>query len=169
MKPAKPSAAFPLFAHNNGQWAKKIRGKIHYFGSWDDPDAAVVKYKRCKRHPDAREKPDSESSKSTVNRKGATGHKPRKPHGDFPLYAHKNGQWAKKIRSKVHYFGPWGDSDGALQRYLDEKDDLNAGLTIAESMGAQPKVFPRIYIRTVSSADRGQKAGNVPTHGGAAE
>ena len=35
------------------------------------------------------------------------------------------------------------------------KDDLNAGLTIAESMGAQPKVFPRIYIRTVSSADRG--------------
>ena len=34
-------------------------------------------------------------------------------------------------------------------------EDLNAGLTIAESMGTQPKVFPRIYIRTVSSADRG--------------
>jgi type IV pilus assembly protein PilC len=35
------------------------------------------------------------------------------------------------------------------------KDDLNAGKTIAESMGSQPKVFPRVYVRTVSSADRG--------------
>ena len=35
------------------------------------------------------------------------------------------------------------------------KDDLNAGKTIAESMGAQPKVFPRVYVRTVSSADSG--------------
>ncbi len=35
------------------------------------------------------------------------------------------------------------------------RDDLNAGRTIAESMGAQPDVFPRVYIRTVSSADRG--------------
>ena len=35
------------------------------------------------------------------------------------------------------------------------KDDLNAGKTIAESMGSQPNVFPRVYVRTVSSADRG--------------
>lgn len=35
------------------------------------------------------------------------------------------------------------------------KDDLNAGKTIAESMSSQPKVFPRVYVRTVSSADRG--------------
>lgn len=35
------------------------------------------------------------------------------------------------------------------------KDDLNAGKTIAESMSAQPDVFPRVYVRTVSSADRG--------------
>ncbi|MDG0866395.1 type II secretion system F family protein [Candidatus Lucifugimonas marina] len=35
------------------------------------------------------------------------------------------------------------------------KEDLNAGKTIAESMGNQPKVFPRVYVRTVSSADRG--------------
>lgn len=35
------------------------------------------------------------------------------------------------------------------------KEDLNAGKTIAESMGSQPKVFPRVYVRTVSSADRG--------------
>jgi len=35
------------------------------------------------------------------------------------------------------------------------KEDLNSGKTIAESMGAQPNVFPRVYVRTVSSADRG--------------
>lgn len=31
--PAKPYPEFPLFAHNNGQWHRKIRGKLHSFGS----------------------------------------------------------------------------------------------------------------------------------------
>ena len=32
-KPRKPSPSFPLTPHNNGQWCKKIRGKIHFFGT----------------------------------------------------------------------------------------------------------------------------------------
>jgi len=45
-KPAKPGPSFPLTPHNNGQWCKKIRGKLHFFGVWDDPDAALERYLR---------------------------------------------------------------------------------------------------------------------------
>jgi hypothetical protein len=41
--------------------------------------------------------------------------RPNKPNPDFPLFAHAAGVWAKKIRRKLHYFGPWGDPDGSLK------------------------------------------------------
>lgn len=40
-RPSKPYPEFPLFAHNNGQWCRKIAGKLHAFGSWDDPQEAL--------------------------------------------------------------------------------------------------------------------------------
>ena len=40
----KPYKSFPLTAHRNGQFCKKIRGQLFYFGSVKDPDAAIKRY-----------------------------------------------------------------------------------------------------------------------------
>jgi hypothetical protein len=56
----------------------------------------------------------------------ATVEKPERPEG-FRLFAHAACVWAKKVRGKLHYFGPWSDPDGSLNKSLDEKDDLLAG------------------------------------------
>jgi len=59
--------------------------------------------------------------------KKATRQKPDKPRPDFPLTAHANGRWCKKVRGKVHYFGTWEDPDKAMDEWLDQKDALLAG------------------------------------------
>lgn len=43
-KPAKPHPDFPLYAHPGKVWAKRILGKVWYFGPWNDPQGALEKY-----------------------------------------------------------------------------------------------------------------------------
>lgn len=56
--------------------------------------------------------------------------KPRKPYRNYPLTAHPNGQWCKRIRGRLVYFGPWGDPQAAIERYRQEFPILIAGGTV---------------------------------------
>jgi integrase len=44
-KPEPPYPDFPLYAHGSGQYARRINGTVHYFGSWSKGwQAALEKY-----------------------------------------------------------------------------------------------------------------------------
>src|SRR5687768_7405948 len=53
-----------------------------------------------------------------------------KPRPDFPLFPHKTGRWAKKVRGRFCYFGKVADDpkgEQALEAWLRDRDDLLAG------------------------------------------
>jgi integrase len=61
--------------------------------------------------------------------------KPEKPYPGFPLFPHATRRWAKKIHGQLRYFGPWDDPQGALGRWLEQREDLMAGREPKEAQG----------------------------------
>ncbi len=94
-------------------------------------------------------------SKSNIKRP----RKPEKPRPDFPLYAHGNGQWAKKIKGRTHFFGVHDAPNDALDKYLDQRDDLQAGRTPrTDSDGLTVRVMCNHFL----TAKEGQRdAGDI--------
>jgi integrase len=64
--------------------------------------------------------------------------KPEKPTPDFPLFPHATKRWAKKVKGKLHYFGPWDDPNGALEEWVRVRSALLAGLP-------RPQHRPDVY------------------------
>lgn len=51
-----------------------------------------------------------------------------------PIFRHASGRWAKKVKGRTYYFGPWGDREAALANWMARK---------AEILGEEPKADHR--------------------------
>lgn len=70
-----------------------------------------------------------------------------KPYPEFPLTPHPAGQWCKKIKGKVWYFGSIaGGWEAALAKYKEQVDDIQAGRT--------PEVRNKDGLRLLELCDR---------------
>ena len=84
--------------------------------------------------------------------------KPVKPQG-CPFTPHRNGQWCKKIRGRLHYFGPWVDLAGAMDLYRRIGADLHAGRMPRPeaSAGMEVETLANLYLDAKrAQADRGE-------------
>ena len=112
----------------------------------------------------------AKSTRKRRSRKAAID-RPPKPYDGFPLCAANCGQWQKKIKGKLYYFGKWGKvvngrmtrlpDDGwqaALEKYQNDREDRYAnrtprakseGLTVAELRG-------RFLVAKSRSLDAGE-------------
>jgi hypothetical protein len=110
-------------------------GKDTLFGPWSDPAEALRRYQayctsgaadngKSNRPGGIGEICAGRPGRVVLGRNRPQGREETRglasPTGTSP-FAHRNGQWAKEIRHKIHYFGPWEDPDAALQRYVEQE------------------------------------------------
>ena len=82
----------------------------------------------------ARSRDRDGSAGRTGRRSGVAGRRVVWPYGHVVrLFPHKNGQWAKKIRGRMCYFGVLADPAAALARYQAEGPGLHRGADLEHS------------------------------------
>ncbi len=63
----------------------------------------------------------------------------------------------KNIHGRFHYFGRWGDPDGALEKYLDQKDDRHPLPLLDRERAPADRVGPcfvgKLVLSVVSPRD----------------
>lgn len=102
-----------------------------------------------------------------IRRAGAGGRaasRPAPPYPDFPLFPHANGSWAKKIRGRLVFFGPWHDATAALEKYLSQRDALYAGRLPGNRGAARSGAAPVERLSVVRTADSGVTLKEIVNH-----
>jgi hypothetical protein len=154
-KPAQPHPSFPLTPHNNGQWCKKIRGKIHFCGIWEEPEAALENYLRVAADLHAGREPRS----STLSAEGLT---VKQLCNHYLTYQHRRSQageigarWFEDCRtvldSFVSFTGPGRlASDLAPDGFLKYRQSLSRqGLTGRKGLGVYALTRAITVVRSV--------------------
>jgi integrase len=85
---------------------------------------------------------------------------PRKPHKGFPLTPHPNGQFCKKIKGRIYYFGTISDPQGALERYHRACAGLHSGRVHAVDRRGAATVRD-LANAFLAAAEERQKAGAI--------
>jgi integrase len=78
---------------------------------------------------------------------------------DFPLTLHPSGHWCKKVLGKLRYFGK--DKDAALNRWLDQKDDLLAGREPRQKAGPGAVLMRDLVNRFMDAKDAKLQSGEL--------
>lgn len=157
-KPAKPRTDFPLFAHQSGQWAKKVRGKLHYFGVWADPKAAEAKWERDKLALLSGEEPAvvyGESLGWAGNAFLESKHLQRERERE-ELSIRQFNDYRKVTAMVVEYFGkpkPLAELKPAdFERYRNSLPDTWSPVTVSNHL-RQVRVFFK-YLNDIEATDR---------------
>ena len=154
-KPAKPRADFPLFPHQSGQWAKKVRGKLHYFGVWADPKAAEAKWERDKLALLSGEEPSVVYGESLGWAGNAFIESKHLQRERDELSTRQFNDYRKVTAKVVEYFGkpkPLGELKPAdFERYRNSLPDTWSPVTVSNHL-RQVRVFFK-YLNDIEATD----------------
>lgn len=117
----KPYPDYPLTPHSNGQWCKKIKGKLVYFGKLSEPDLALTRFQEYCSKTELAWQPKTVTLEYLLNafltvkrNRVATGELTERTYNDYLDFA-KRVKRHMEIRVPVSTLGP-GDFEALRMR-----------------------------------------------------